>query len=818
MNPLSPLTYYLRHKWSALLLTSLITLTTLGLYVMIAVLDSLTLMNAEISYLKHVSRVTPNIDPLFEPGVVSKLQSHPDIDRVIPENGLSNGLSIVQPALSNPYHVPLLGIRQDDLQYLIDHCRLRIKEGRLLKPRTNEIMLSEEVARALGLQPGDQIAQSIDPEAYYLIRSPMVLVGILEQVPWAGSPRQGSGQAGPSTRMGLASYEYLDSHELYAPQIISMLVVAQEGREQAVNEFLEAEIASSRTEVDTYEREYRLWAQDRQEVLFAFGLINCIVAIGAAAVVGAINRIAITQRLPELGLLSALGHHKKRLIRRLALETAAVSGLSWLTGLVLAFIVLAWMKINLYYDKGMELDLLNPTPFLFVVPIPLTVIVLSTMGIIRVFIRFDAVAIVERGKLSLEAQTRQRSAKRSLKSPSHPGALSAFTFYLRHRSRGVTLLISTVLAILVITGPIFIASATADVIKPDLEYLHHVSEVWPEGKRVIDAGVMAQIKSHPAVERVIPTMSLPLQVAIPLGDRVTTGVYGIPENDLPYLLDLFGMRIQEGRLPRVRSNEIVLAASVALNHGLRVGDTIELPYLIIHQIEQLISYNDPVEMVIVGILERQTERSAAGGTPADGMWLSFASYEFMANHESTSSRSVHLLVVPTEGHKAELDAWLEQNISSAQTHVSTYEIRYSEMTEMMRNLILIFGATEIGITVIAAIAVAVMNYISFTQRREEFGILNALGRNRLWLVLRTAKETGSVVAVAWLISAVIYGAGLIYVQSAIYAPKGMSLNLFNPRPWFFTFPIPLAVVLSSAGTIAWALTKLDPVAVVEKRT
>lgn len=62
MNPLSPLIYYLRHKWSALLLMSLITLTTLGLYVMIAMVDSTTLMFAEISFLKHMSQIIPSID------------------------------------------------------------------------------------------------------------------------------------------------------------------------------------------------------------------------------------------------------------------------------------------------------------------------------------------------------------------------------------------------------------------------------------------------------------------------------------------------------------------------------------------------------------------------------------------------------------------------------------------------------------------------------------------------------------------------------------------------------------------------------------
>jgi ABC-type lipoprotein release transport system permease subunit len=800
MNPLSPLTYYRRRKWSALLLLSLITLTTLGLYVMAAVLDSTTLMIPEIGYLKHVSQVIPNGAPSFEPGVTSRIQSHPDVERLIPENGLW----VRHPAVVDSLHASLLGIPQGDLEYLIGRCGMRLKEGRLLQPNTNEIVLAEEVARALELQLGDLISQEIDPEAYSDILTPLVLVGILEKDPTA--------ELGPNTHVGFVSYEYLDSHELYEQQVISLLVVAREGRRQAVNQFLETEIASPRTVVNTYEREYALHVQDRQGLLLAFGVINCVVAIGAAIVVGVVNQIAITQRLPELGMLNALGHHKKRLIRRLALETAAVSGLSWMVGLALAFVVLIWMKNGIYYDRGMELDLLNLTPLWFVVPIPLTVIVLSTIGMVRVFAKFDAVAIVERGKLSTEAEY----SKRITRSPSRSGAASALTFYLRHRRRGVTLLVSTVVAILIITLPIFVATATAEAMKPDLEYLQYVSEVWPDEDRVIDTGVMAQIRSHPAVERVIPTMSIALQVAIPLGNRVATGVYGVLENDLPYLLDLFGMRLQQGRLPRARSNEIVVAKAVALNHGLQVGDTINLPYLIMYQVEQFIFSDDPVEMAVVGILERQAEQAGTNQGVND-MWLSFASYEFMTNHESTASRAVHLFVVPVEGRKAELDTWLERDVASMQTRVATYETRYSEIQETIRDLTLVFAATEISIAVLATIAMTVMNYISFTQRRGEFGILNALGRGRRWLVLRTARETGSIVGVAWLASAVIYGASLFLIQVTVYEPRGIELNLLNPIPWLFTFPIPLAVIFASAGTIAWLLSKLDPVMVIERR-
>jgi hypothetical protein len=60
-------------------------------------------------------------------------------------------------------------------------------------------------------------------------------------------------------------------------------------------------------------------------------------------------------------------------------------------------------------------------------------------------------------------------------------------------------------------------------------------------------------------------------------------------------------------------------------------------------------------------------------------------------------------------------------------------------------------------------------------------------------------------------------AGLFFAQAVVYEPFGLSIDFFNPTPWLFTLPIPVAVVAASAGTIAWALKRLDPVAVIERR-
>ena len=66
-----------------------------------------------------------------------------------------------------------------------------------------------------------------------------------------------------------------------------------------------------------------------------------------------------------------------------------------------------------------------------------------------------------------------------------------------------------------------------------------------------------------------------------------------------------------------------------------------------------------------------------------------------------------------------------------------------------------FAVVESLIALVAAVALATLNYIFFSQRWEEFGILHAIGRSRGWLIFRTFRETGSTVVIAWLIGAMI---------------------------------------------------------------
>jgi ABC-type antimicrobial peptide transport system permease subunit len=122
------------------------------------------------------------------------------------------------------------------------------------------------------------------------------------------------------------------------------------------------------------------------------------------------------------------------------------------------------------------------------------------------------------------------------------------------------------------------------------------------------------------------------------------------------------------------------------------------------------------------------------------------------------------------------------------------------------------------VAAVAAFALAILSYFFFNQRQREFGTLHALGHSRRWLVLRTMGEAVTVIALAWLLGAVVCLAGLVYMRTILYGPYGLDLDLLNPAPWLFTLPMPLAVTAVSAGLVVWMLSRLDPVTIIERRS
>jgi ABC-type lipoprotein release transport system permease subunit len=790
MNPLSVWTFYRRHKRRAFLLLSVSVLVTAGIYLMEALIWGVYVESGRSNYmlLSEFSVVTPEfLEGGPDPAVLAQIRANPDVAQVIP----TTSIWITVPGLmaGTGHGFSLWGLTEDDMPHVLERCGATLKEGQLLEPRTNGLLLSEEVAASLDLQVGDRIHHSINPDLYGSVVAPLEVVGILES----------------DVRLGILSLEFLNSHESYSKFATQFLIVAQKNRDAAVGSFLRSEIQTGRTDVQTLQQLNERVMNEYLEglVVLVPGVVTA--AIAFALVVVVVNWIAFSRRLPEFGISHAIGLSKRWLIRRLTMETAALALLGWAMGIGLSWLILYILRVTLFAPRGHDLPIVQLSAVGLALPLPIAVCGFTFISVRRTLSRLDPVAIVERGERSQEKDQRGMKASKS-----SPRPLASTMFYRRHGRRAMFLIGAMSLMIMALVIVIFTLAVSSDAQEPGLGYLRHLSIVRSTGAGDgLDPGVVAQVRTHPAVERVIPVAPRYhlLSIRIPPFMGSEASPFGVYAEDMAYLTELYGLELKEGHLPRPRTNEMVIPEVLAQNRDLQIGDVIGDPdHPAYRDAESL-----PAQFVVSGIFARPT-------APEDENWLGFVSLEFLESHEAFYVPDIPpLIVVPKVGQKDTLDNWLENELVSAGVSVLTYRQEVNRARENARNQMLAMALLESAIAIIAAIALAVLNYIFVSQRQSEFGLLHALGYDRLRLVWRTIRETLFTTGVAWGFSAVLCLMGLFSLQLGVFKPLGLRVDFLNLTPWLFTLPIPVAVLAVSTGTIARTLRKLDPVSIIEKR-
>jgi putative ABC transport system permease protein len=367
MNPLSPLTYFLRHKGQSLLLTAVLALAVMGLYLFIGLAEETYIIPAYTinRYLDKFNLVQPDLVPSLATNVVARIRANPDVSQVLPQNDVKIKVANVGGA---NFLFRLIGLEEMDVATILSQCGVTLKEGQLPQPGTNGVALSEEIAAALKLKIGDTFDRTRDEKAYSNIISPLKLVGIL------------SGDV----RLGIMSYEYLSENEIYRNLVDSgVLVIARPRREATVADFLIQSIRNPQTKTYTYQSVSDQVSKD-QSLLYTLGIpIVLLVTIAITLVIGAINRLAFMQRLAEFGVLHALGRSRGWLAQRLALETAVPALTGWVIGILLAWGAMAILSVAVYTPKGFAYETIPLTALPFVTFVPLIVIGFTLFTAVR---------------------------------------------------------------------------------------------------------------------------------------------------------------------------------------------------------------------------------------------------------------------------------------------------------------------------------------------------------------------------------------------------------------------------------------------------
>ncbi len=371
------------------------------------------------------------------------------------------------------------------------------------------------------------------------------------------------------------------------------------------------------------------------------------------------------------------------------------------------------------------------------------------------------------------------------------------TYFWRNRRRLLPILVVLVLSVfgITITGVI-----TGSIQKSLLQRTESFRTLvfllpnWRQGVREVPADLADQVGADSRVKA--SSSGYILETYMPnLTGVVPILLIGADE---PFQQSLFAqgdLQVAEGRLPAPDAAEVALHAAVLSARGLKVGDSLD----------PAVDSREPVseKFKIVGALTGATT-------------IGILSEKYLRSSPITPVSRRALLILPDREQQSALERDLSQ-LPRTQVIPYTYAREMARYQADVGSMDTIVWLINVIIIAVISFSVGLLNMIFFMQRRNEIGLLAAMGYSRGFLIRRSLAESLTPTTVAWALglvtSVVIYG----LLNRFLLADSGVALAPVDLRVIGFTLPIPLAVGLFGAASVVSALRRLDPVQIIERR-
>jgi hypothetical protein len=375
MDPLSPWTYARRNLRKVL--PTLIILSFVVLLVIVLLTTFRGLKESLLVYTRefdHWTMIFPKADTALPDSLRRELAAHPSVDRVIDTR---NCFLRVKALIAHvPYHVR--GVRQEDMTWLMARAGVSLREGALPRPDTNEVALHENFMKANAWALGREFGMDADDDDWMPGR--FKVVGILE---------------GP-TPLGVASFEYLNNPVLYAysPKLWQRVLVApRPGRSGELNAHLRALPAIKSWDKSRAVEEV---TESFDRILLILNFISLTLIVVVSIVVGLIQNIFFGQRMDEFAILMAIGHTRRRLLRKVTAETAGIMAFSWTVGAAAGLALMAVFRSAVLVPRGIPLPLVQGVPLAVSMLLPFVALLFAALTVAGRLRRLDAVTIIER--------------------------------------------------------------------------------------------------------------------------------------------------------------------------------------------------------------------------------------------------------------------------------------------------------------------------------------------------------------------------------------------------------------------------------------
>jgi ABC-type lipoprotein release transport system permease subunit len=374
--------------------------------------------------------------------------------------------------------------------------------------------------------------------------------------------------------------------------------------------------------------------------------------------------------------------------------------------------------------------------------------------------------------------------------------LAVATYLLRNLGKTAPLVLVIMLAVMLVAGIIAMIDSIPYSIRTTYNYSQEMVGITPRGDPTQTPVILDDVRRHSPVplERIVICRVSSTQIHSIVG-KWPFYVLGLSRSDMEFYLRRQHSTGITGRLPEDGKPECVVSEPVARNLNLKIGSAVQGP----DQDESWSPYN----VRVVGIAH--TDR-----------WLILNPIEYQRqNHFSPIDLG---MVFARNLHDQNiLDHWADEHFKGKRAAVLAFFQIEKNTKEMFKTLFAILNVVIGTLVLVITFMMGMLMNIYQSQRLVEFGLLQAIGYTKKFLLLRVLKEAMAVITLGWFLGVLLAFAMLNVVRATLMAPKAFGLDTLDTLAFRYTLPLPLIILTVATLTVYMRFRKFDPVGVVERR-
>ncbi|MFL0249290.1 FtsX-like permease family protein [Clostridium neuense] len=374
--------------------------------------------------------------------------------------------------------------------------------------------------------------------------------------------------------------------------------------------------------------------------------------------------------------------------------------------------------------------------------------------------------------------------------------LSVFNYNRNNKIRFFSSIASVAVAVgflyILIT---FVKSTENSIYRTILNFKNYSMCLPYSSEKGISLSLILKIEGSKAVEKVIPVKKYGIQYDIPYESAVTK-LLAVKNEDMNCLLIKSQDNILQGRLPRDGENEIAVNYYEAKNQKIKLGDIVGG--------EKCKLYGVDGEYKVVGIIGGKNLISILS-----------ANEDSMPNYKNAAQVKLNgIIVFPRNGCLEEMNKFLEA-ISKKQIITETLGSLNNEFNQITDGLGTL-NALVIASIFLMVVTVGGSRYIQFFSRKEELGILNAIGYSKKKILKRAVIEVLEVNILSYIIGVSIGVCISFLIKKCILEVSGSVGVVFDLKAFIVALYIPLFTALFTIIPINIIISRLDPINMIEE--